>query len=182
MVHVSKGAQRYALSLYSVAQETQEEASSFEELTSFLTMVRKHSALEVVFKNPLIGKGEMKKILGDVSQRIKLSPLVSRFLCVLASAGRLKELESVVESYKDVFNKSHKASLVSVTVSQALSVDQKKRLETIMEKKLGSRVSFETVLDPEILGGLIIQVGPYRLDSSLRTKIQKLKHFLERTV
>jgi len=62
-----------------------------------------------------------------------------------------------------------------VTAARALTSDQQAAVAEAIRKAVGSKVSINVKVDPSLLGGLVVQVGSRMIDSSLKTKLQKLQ-------
>jgi len=65
-------------------------------------------------------------------------------------------------------------SKVTITTAVKLTAEQLKKLTTTIEKKYG-KSAFETIIDPSILGGVIVTIGSHQIDNSYRTRIATVK-------
>lgn len=143
------------------AQTVLEALSGSEDLQQFLA-------------NPLI-EGEAKK---SVLQRIAVDnvhPLFLNFLKLLVDKGRIILLESVLKQYQELLRQLKKTVLAEVTAATELSDDQKARIREKVTAMTGAeQVDLEVSLDPDLLGGVIIQVGSQIVDASLRGQLRRL--------
>ena len=62
-----------------------------------------------------------------------------------------------------------------MTVAKPLSAAHKKELKTALKSVVGKDVAIEEIVDPSILGGMIVKIGSRQIDTSLRTKLSSLK-------
>jgi F-type H+-transporting ATPase subunit delta len=62
-----------------------------------------------------------------------------------------------------------------VTSAQALTAAQAEAVTAALRQSVGSKVTVETRVDPSLLGGMVVRVGSRMVDSSLKTKLQKLE-------
>ena len=62
-----------------------------------------------------------------------------------------------------------------MTAAQTLSDDQQAKLTEALRKAVGAKVQVDLKVDQSLLGGLVVRVGSRMIDSSLRTKLQKLQ-------
>lgn len=69
-------------------------------------------------------------------------------------------------------------SKVTITTAVKLSAPQLKKLTTAIEKKYGTSSKIETVVDPSILGGVVVTVGSHQFDNSYRSRVAGLKQQL----
>lgn len=93
---------------------------------------------------------------------------------------RMHEIIKVFESFENKFYDYKKIGIVSVTSAVPLSEAQKKKIEERL-KATTDFVSFEITyaVVPEIIGGLVIRIGDRVVDSSIKTKIERLSESLK---
>ena len=65
--------------------------------------------------------------------------------------------------------------VVGETKPTKRKIDQAKKLNTSLNKTLGQKVSLSLDVDETLIGGLIVRVGSRMVDSSIRTKLQRLQ-------
>jgi len=62
-----------------------------------------------------------------------------------------------------------------VVSAKALTAAQLKAVEGALKKAIGTKVQVEQRVDESLLGGLVVKVGSRMVDSSLKTKLQKMR-------
>ncbi|RCL03987.1 MAG: F-type H+-transporting ATPase subunit delta [Candidatus Tokpelaia sp. JSC189] len=175
---------RYAGSLFKLASEVgcveavEEEFGAisklFDESGDFRYFVSSpvfsiREQLEVI--NALIGKINPGK--GDVSV------LVGNFLRVVVSNRRLFTLPGIIEVFHDLAVTARGDVFVDVISAHALDPDQQKKLKVVLTRAVGKDITLRMDIDSAILGGLIVRIGTYQIDTSLRTKLSSLKLLLK---
>ncbi|TMW58113.1 hypothetical protein Poli38472_011701 [Pythium oligandrum] len=174
---------RYANALYSVAAKQNKLDAVEKELLSIEETINKEPNFASFLKDPTIARGSKKEDISKVMEQGKFSKPVAGLFEVLAENGRLPEALGVISSYKQLMSAFRGEVKAKVTSADPLS---KAQLDQV-KKALGNRIKkdevllLETVVDPEILGGLKVQIGNYFIDLSLATKIDKINHLLQNT-
>lgn len=114
----------------------------------------------------------LQGVLGDADE------LVRNFLLLVAEKGRTgeideiaRELQALVASEADVLN-------VELTTAFALSDDDARDILGQIEQASGRTVEATRKVDPDLIGGIVLQAGSMRLDASVRGRLERLRHEL----
>ncbi len=170
---------RYATALFQLAQESKaidKVESSFAKLDAALS---ESAELKSLTTNPLITRDQASEVVATVSKKMKLDPLTSKTLGVLAQNRRLAEISAVSSAYQKLAANDRGEVRAEVTTARALTAAQQKELQKQLKKRMGSDVALTTTTDPEILGGLIVKIGSEMIDSSLKTRLNTLSHAMK---
>lgn len=171
---------RYANALYSVAAKQNVLEAVEKELLSIEDTISKEPNFASFLKDPTIARASKKEDISKVMEQAKFSKPVAGLFEVLAENGRLPDAVGVINSYKQLMTAYRGEVHAKVTSADPLTkaqLDQvKKALGNRIEK--GETLLLEAVVDPEILGGLKVQIGNYFIDLSLATKIDKINTLL----
>ncbi|MFQ5960411.1 MAG: ATP synthase F1 subunit delta [Candidatus Methylomirabilales bacterium] len=173
-------AKRYAKALADAAAEGDALESVGAELTRVATLWQEETVMSQFFMNPGILLKDKEQTLRSVSKRMRLSPLLARFLDLLLLRERMQALPAVAHIYLEIMNK--RLGRVQATATTAVSLTPKlaERLRHRMAEVLGEAVLLETRVDPAILGGVVVQVDSTVYDGSLRTQLGQLREHLLR--
>ncbi|CAI5738981.1 unnamed protein product [Peronospora destructor] len=171
---------RYANALYSVAAKQNELESVEKELQTIEDTIAKEPNFASFLHNPTIARASKKEDIAKVMEKAKFSKPVAGLFEVLADNGRLPDVAGVISTYKKLMSAYRGEVQAKVTSADPLTKSQldhvKKALAARVEKN--EKLLLETVVDPEILGGLKVQIGNYFIDLSLATKIDKINTLL----
>ena len=100
-----------------------------------------------------------------------------RFMQLVSSQRRMDKFHSMLLSYVSKYRQANNikvGSLVTAVPEEAL----KERLESILSDRTDSKVQFSMTVDPELLGGFVFELDGYRLDASVRTRLDKIRQCL----
>ena len=166
---------RYATALFELAMERNSIDSIAADLAQLEVMISKSEELRHLIHSPLFSRDAQRKALSALSEKAGLSEVVRNTLGVIAENRRLFALEDVIKSYRALVSEHRGEIEARVTSAGALSGGQRDALESALKKTIGSTVTITTEVDPDLLGGMVVRVGSRMIDSSLRTKLQRLQ-------
>lgn len=173
-------AKRYAKALAEAAAEANALESVGAELARVATLWQEQPAMVQFFINPGILLRDKEQTLRSLSKRMRLSPLVARFVDLLLSRDRMQALPAVAHIYADLMNEQLGRVQATATTAVPLTPKLAEGLRRRMGEVLGETVQLETRVDPAILGGIVVQVDSTVYDGSLRTQLKQLREHLLR--
>ena len=104
--------------------------------------------------------------------------LVVNFVKLLAEKGRAAELDEVVTELDTLVAQEQRILDVELTTAHELSDEEFGRVIGRIEAASGRKVQAERKVDPDLIGGIVLQAGSMRLDASVRGRLQRLRHDL----
>lgn len=177
-VRQTRIARIYAESLIALAAREGKELEVGDELIGFVRdVVGKNPTVSAFLTSPAVTRRSREPVLNS-ALKDNVSPLVARFLGVLNQNNRLDLIRSISAVYQDLVDQ--RAGRVRVSVRSAVPLTDEQQEE--LRQTLASTTHKETVLelrtDPDLLGGMIVQVGDKVYDSSVRSRLEALRHQL----
>ncbi|MCU0702860.1 MAG: F0F1 ATP synthase subunit delta [Fimbriiglobus sp.] len=167
----------YAEALLALAQAEQKADDIATELhTVAIDVIAKNPAIAAFLDNPAITAKAKLPILGAAFG--DASDLFKKFLHVLTQNNRLGLLRDVSAAYQAIRDQQAGRVRVLVRSAAALNDQQKAELTTTLADKLNKQPVLTVRVEPELLGGLIVQVGDRVYDSSVRTRLNNLRNTL----
>lgn len=170
-----KVASRYAKSLLKIAIEE----NSLEELHNDMLLVKdvcaNNNDLALLLKSPIV-KSEKKKIIMEAIFEAHLSKISNTFISLIITKKREGILSDIASAFIETY-KIHK-NIKSATVTSAvpLSKEQKDSVTAILiSAKETTAVDLTEIVDPAIIGGMILRVGDKQLDESIKRKLTNLE-------
>ncbi|MBV7257702.1 F0F1 ATP synthase subunit delta [Pacificimonas sp. WHA3] len=172
MVHGLGG--RYASALFDLAR-TENQADEVEtSLARLKEALGESKDLNTLISSPLLDREQASKGMMAVAQKMKLDALTVKFLGVLSKNRRLAALPLIIRNYQQLAAEARGEITADVTSAHALTKDQEGAVKTVLRARFKRDVALNTKIDPDILGGLIVQVGSRLIDSSLKTKLDNI--------
>jgi F-type H+-transporting ATPase subunit delta len=170
---------RYTKALFQLAREASQEEKIGQELEQFYAAYS-GSALRQVLTNPAFAIGARKKILTEVTGSQQLSALTSHFVALLLDRDRLTYLEGIVGCYRRLLNEVKGRIEARVVSASALEPSMIEQLRARLHGLSGKEVVLQQETDPDLLGGLLVELEGKVYDGSIRTQLEKMKQRIVR--
>ena len=170
----------YALALFELSRENSDLDKIETEMKSFKQLLRESSDFKEMILNPTVLKEDKKNVIIKIAEKNNFSNILKKFLGFVAIKNRLFYLGNIIESFLNLVSNSKgelKAKLIS---SKKLSQSEKQKIQNDLSEGFKSSLNLDYTYDPDLIAGLIIQVGSVMIDTSIKTKLKKLeKNMLE---
>ena len=176
--HTSSGnliANRYASALYELATESKNVDAVLKDLEFLQKGMKENTDLKLLVKSPLIASDEKQKIMEKILSKQSSDKLTTNFLKIISNNKRFDHLSSIISQFININAQKRGNVLADVTSADELSDKQKNEINDQLKSTLGEKLSLNFKVDKKIIGGLVIKVGSKMIDSSLASKINKLK-------
>ena len=165
----------YATALYELAKENSELSNVEDGMNGLKKLLNDNSDFKEMISNPTARKEEKKKVIFEIADRYNFSQTLKKFLGFITIKNRLFFLDQIIDSFLNIIsiNKGElKAKLVS---SKQLSKKELENIQSELSKDFKSPIKVDYKYDPNLIAGLIIQVGSVMVDTSIKTRLEKLK-------
>ena len=168
-------AERYAAALYDLAGEQNALDTVAADLKTLRKMIDDSDDFRRFIKSPVLSRADQSKAVKALAEKAQLSALTQKFLGLAAANRRLFALPSVIAAYLDMLATRRGEVTAEVTSAVTLSESQVSAITAALKQTVGRTVALTSKIDPSILGGLIVRVGSRMVDSSIKSKLQRLK-------
>lgn len=173
-----KLAQRYADALFAVASEASVLPSVEADLKALAEAAEQSADFAGFLYNPLLTRSQSAEVVGAVLKGCGAHELTQKFMYLLAQQKRLPALPVIAQCFAKMTMSARgemAADLISASELKQKDVDS---IADKLTKAYGKKITTETSIDPELLGGVIVRIGSAQLDSSVSGKLQRLKNTL----
>jgi ATP synthase F1 delta subunit len=170
---VEEIAQVYARSLFEVAQENDKLDTIHEQLGEFADELSENRELQVFFFSPYFSSQEKRDGIGKVLDGA--DEHFARFLQLLAERHRMPVLLRIRREFDQLWAEENR--LLPVTITSAVDLDDKmaQDIGKRIEDQTGQSVELTTKVDPDVIGGLVMQVGNMVMDATVRARLERLR-------
>ena len=165
---------RYAIALFELAEERKALDAVGESLAALGKALAESEDFRTLTTSPLIGRDQAAQAVGATAAAMKLDPITSSFLGVLAGNGRLRQLGNVIRAFNLLAARRRGEITAEVTSAHALDEGQVEAIRTNLRSRYGADIAVDLDVDPAILGGLVVKIGSRMIDGSIRTKLNAL--------
>jgi len=169
----------YARALFEAAKDRDRIQTVQEDLSDFVDSVREVPELRAVLRDPQLDPrakvSALDAVLGGVDE------LVRNFLLLLTERGRASSLEEIKRELDRLVAVEAGQLTLELTTAVELSDEEATEIVRQIEQESGRTVEATRRVDPDLLGGVVLQVGSLRLDASLRGRLERLRRELATT-
>jgi F-type H+-transporting ATPase subunit delta len=166
----------YAHALFEAAQEKGRLGPVRDQLAQFVAAESEIPELRELLRNPQLDPrartAALEELLADGDQVLR------NFLLVLADKGRAGQLEEIAAEFERLIAEHEGIVHAALTTAVELSDAEAEKLLAQIEKASGRKVEATRSVDPDLIGGIVLQVGSHRLDASVRGRLERLRREL----
>jgi F-type H+-transporting ATPase subunit delta len=176
---VSGVAGRYATALFDLAREADEIDAVNTNLERFDALVAESADLERLVRSPVFTADEQLHAVSTVLDRAGIDGVAARFVKLVTTNRRLFFVRDMVRAYRNLVAQHRGQATAEVTVAEEIKDDHVAALRNALKAVSGKEVDLKIKVDPAIIGGLVVKLGSRMVDSSLRTKLNSIKHAMK---
>jgi F-type H+-transporting ATPase subunit delta len=166
----------YANALFEAALEQDKLEPVGEQLAQLVEAERQVPELRELLRNPQLDPRARRAALEDVLTGS--DELLRNFLLVLADKGRAGQLEEIASEFERLVAEHEGIVHAELTTAVELSDAEAGKLLQQIEQASGRKVEASRSVDPDLIGGIVLQVGSHRLDASVRGRLDRLRRTL----
>jgi F-type H+-transporting ATPase subunit delta len=170
---------RYATALFELARDQKSVDSIKADLDRFEAMLADSADLRRLVRSPVFAAEAQLRALSAVLDQAGISGISANFLKVLTANRRLFAVGDVIRAFRALVAKFKGEATADVTVAETLNDKNLDALKTALKTVTGKDVALNVKVDPSIIGGLVVKLGSRMVDSSLRTKLNSIKHAMK---
>ena len=166
-------AQVYARSLFEVAEESGLLDVIREQLSQFADALNENRQMATFFFSPYFSTEEKKDALHRAIEDAE--PTFMSFLEALVERHRMPAIFRIRARYQQMWDEVKKLLPVEVTSAVELDDSVIKSIGKRIGEQTGNEIELTTVVDPDVLGGIVLRVGNFVLDASIRNSLEQLR-------
>lgn len=175
-----RAAGRYAKSLVDLSQERNLLEQVYTDINFFLSVYKQNPAMQAMLTSPIITSDKKMAVLQKVFGS-KVQPLTIQFFEIITRKNRSTYLatiaQAVINQYNDIKN------IATATVMSAVALDAKNydEIKSFISSSTGKNIELQTIVDPKLIGGIVIKIGDKLFDASIAGSLNKVKQELLNT-
>ena len=164
---------RYARALIKSATEAKLEAKVYAEMQTLAECYLQVPELRQTIDNPMLSKDKKESLLiaacGD-----KPSEMTKRFIQLVLQEGRESSMQFMANSYITLYRQQNNIIRGRLITAAAVSPATEQKMKQMVEKNTQGTVEFETEVNPDLIGGFILEYDTYRMDASVKSKLNNI--------
>jgi len=164
---------RYAKAIFAIAKEQNQLERIGEELDA-LASLASHPDLAAIVSNPILGEESRAAIARTCAEQLRLDPMTRNFVFLLAEHKRLDQLVGIADHYRRFVDQALGRTRASIVSAVDLPANDRQKLVAALEQLTGKTVLTTERVDPELLGGVVVEVQGKVYDGSVQRQLQRL--------
>ena len=165
----------YALALYELAKENSELNKVEDGMDGLKALLSESSDFKEMILNPAITKEEKNKVIIEMVDKYDFCQTLKKFLGFLTIKNRLFFLNQIIDSFLNFVSSGKGELKAKLLSSKELSKTELEKIRNELSKDFQSPIKIDYKYDPDLIGGLIIQVGSVMVDASIKSKLRQLQ-------
>lgn len=168
-------ARRYAQALLEVCDEQGSHAAVGAHFATLVKLFEDTPEAARFVANPTVTEADRQKLLADIVDKLGVAGPVGNLARLLLDRGRITALGAIHAHFTQILDGRTGRVAATVTTAAPLSESALGRVHATLSKTYNKEVALETAVDPELIGGLVIQVGNTVWDGSVRNHFVRLR-------
>lgn len=164
---------RYARALLKGSCDARIEDNVYREMQLLAKSYIEVPRLRFTIDNPMISKVDKESLLVTAVGGAP-SDLTKAFFRLVLKEDRESVIQFMANSYITLYRKKKNIIRGKLTTASAVSPATERRLQQMVEDKTNGTVEFETEVNPDIIGGFVLEYDTYRMDASVKSKLKSI--------
>jgi F-type H+-transporting ATPase subunit delta len=172
-----RAASRYAKSLIELAKEQNTIDEVYADMQLFTAVVQENRVFAVMLKNPIINHEKKRNVLHALFDK-RMNKLSILAFDLITKKNRESILEQIAAEFQIQYNNLKGLQVADVTTTISLDEDLKTKFRDLVREISGKTAQLSELVNEDIVGGFILNVGDRRLDQSIKSKLNNIKRVL----
>jgi F-type H+-transporting ATPase subunit delta len=173
-------ANRYARALMTVIDGNQALADKAQEFLAACQHMFELPETKSILKSPVMPADLKKALFAYAAEKTAAGQEFTAFAEQVVNAGRTRIIPEIVKSFNRMLSESRGQADALVTTAEPLSTSAKSELSAGLAKVFNKKITLQNEIDKKVLGGLVVKVGNYSIDLSLRSRLDSVAEFAQR--
>ena len=161
---------RYARALLKSSTDAKIEDSVYKDMQVLAKSYIDVPELRFTIDNPMLSK-DIKENLLVTAAGSNVCELTKTFISLVLKEGREEIMQFMANSYITLYRKQKNVIRGKLITAAAVSDDTEQKMRQMVESNTNGTVEFETEVEPDIIGGFILEYDTYRMDASVKSKL-----------
>ena len=169
-------AKSYSQALYELAVEEKNLNDVEKNVISLLRLISQSEDFNSLIKDPTNKQENQLNVINIIFEKFNLNNLLKKFLNFLVMKRRFFYVEKILKDFINICSKNRGEISAKLTVAKELNESQINKIKNELSQNFGSEVKLNYNYDPDLIGGLIMQVESVMIDTSIKNKLQKIEN------
>jgi len=168
-------AKSYSQALYELATEEKNLNDVEDHAVSIIKLISQSEDFNSLIKDPTNKQDDQLNSINIIFEKFNLNNLLKKFLNFLVVKRRFFYVEKILKDFVMICSKNRGEISAQLTVAKELNANEINKIKDELSQNFGSNVKLNYTYDPDIIGGLIMQVESVMIDTSIKNKLQQIE-------
>jgi|TARA_Y100000992_G_scaffold267194_1_gene205595 F-type H+-transporting ATPase subunit delta len=169
-------AKSYSQALYELATEEKNLNDVEDHAVSIIKLISQSEDFNSLIKDPTNKQDDQLNSINIIFEKFNLNNLLKKFLNFLVVKRRFFYVEKILKDFVMICSKNRGEISAQLTVAKELNANEINKIKDELSQNFGSNVKLNYTYDPDLIGGLIMQVESVMIDTSIKNKLQKIEN------
>ncbi len=165
----------YSQALFELANESNSANDVENQVSAILELVRNSKDIKEFIKDPTNKTEDQLKIINTISDQFKFNELLKKFLGFVVTKRKFFYIEKILNDFLFICSSTRGETHAELYAAKKLNESEINEIKDELSSTFGSNIKLNHKHDPSLIGGLIIKVGSVMIDTSLKSKLQKIE-------
>jgi F-type H+-transporting ATPase subunit delta len=171
---------RYARALLKSATDARMEDAVYQQMQLLAKCYVELPQLRQTIDNPMLAKEKKQQLLVTATGGEKSAPLTKAFIALVLKEDRENMIQFMANSYVTLYRKQKNVIRGKLTTAVAVAPETEQKMRQMVESRTQGTVEFESEVNPDIIGGFILEYDTYRMDGSVKSKLNNILNTLKK--
>ena len=169
-------AKSYSQALYELGSEEKNLVKLEEDVNSIIMLISQSEDFNSLIKDPTNKQEDQTNVINIIFEKFSLNNLLKKFLNFLVMKRRFFYVEKILKNFVMICSKNRGEISAKLTVAKELNENEINKIKDELSQNFGSSIKLNYNYDPNLIGGLIMQVESVMIDTSIKNKLQKIEN------
>ena len=169
-------AKSYSQALYELASEEKKLNEVEEHVVSIIKLISQSEDFNSLIKDPTNKQEDQLNVINTIFEKFSLNSLLKNFLNFLVMKRRFFYVEKILKDFVMTCSKNRGEIYAKLIVAKELNENEINKIKDELSQNFGSNVKLNYSYDPDLIGGLIMQVESVMIDTSIKNKLQQIEN------
>jgi len=177
IVRLSK---KYANALYDLANEEKKIKKVSEGIKSISDAINGSDELKSVISSPVVLKDDLNSVMNEICKKLKTDKLVGGFCNTLIENNRMNIFCQIADEFEGIISHANGEVKVKVVSAKKISQAEIDKISKSIKGAIDKKPIITSIVDDEIIGGLIVNIGSKMIDASVKGRLDKMHTSLKK--
>jgi len=169
-------AKSYSQALYELASEEKKLNDVEEHTISIIKLISQSEDFNSLIKDPTNKQKDQLNAINTIFEKFNLNDLLKKFLNFLVIKRRFFYVEKILKDFVIICSRNRGEISAKLTVAKELNKNEINKIKNDLSQNFGSDVKLNYNYDPNLIGGLIMQVESVMIDTSIKNKLKQIEN------